>query len=107
MKRAVILKHPRRERQLSLFDSLRETTTENVDSMATERVQNRKALEELGWKPLDEPPITCMSPGCYQSLERWRRRKKGRPTEFKYVSTDTLADHELLSQGNHADRNRR
>jgi hypothetical protein len=91
--RTKILKEPRREIQESLFDSLTRPAARDRETTASKRIQNEKLLRELGWQPVDEPTTICMLHGCYRRIERWRRRKPGQRTEFRYVDSESLADH--------------
>jgi hypothetical protein len=94
MKRATISGTSATETQLLLFGSLRKPTVESDESMSSKRALNREMLEAAGWKPPAEQPVPCMAEGCYQSIQRWRRRKKGQRTEFRYLTTATLVDHD-------------
>jgi hypothetical protein len=98
MKKPIVPDQPLPHLQPSLFVSL---SAVRVDpkTQPDERTVNLARLEAQGWLPAGEPEICCMVGGCYRPLMRWRRRKKGKPTQFQYVDVETFVVHDHCEAG--------
>jgi hypothetical protein len=87
------------EIQLLLFDSFRLPIPDTRESILSKRDMHSQQLASQGWVPSGAQPISCMR--CYRSIERWKQPKKGRKTEFRYLDTEILSDHDCpIERGN-------
>ena len=90
------------QEQHALFRSSN-ASRNSVRATEEQRKESLKLLESAGWQKTGE--IVCMVEECFASLEIWKRKRKGKRAETKYLDRDALTLHEVSTEGRHGKQN--